>query len=67
MAKNWDVEADYPLNEEQLDDKYSPEGDGEHPFFQRVNWRQAVAQEETLQGYWRWVTTQIWMFADEGE
>lgn len=55
------------LTAEQLDDKYNPEGDGEHPEFTRANWREAVEEETTISGYWRWVEWQIetWEQNDE--
>lgn len=42
-----------------LDDKYNPEGDGEHPVISRQEWRDAVAQQDTISGYWDWLTSQI--------
>ena len=48
-------ERDFRLNAEQLDDKYNPEGEGEHPVFTRWDWTQIVAQRSTLLGYWQWV------------
>lgn len=49
------VAEDRELNGEGLDDKYNPEGDGEHPEWSRFAWRTAVAAEETISGYWDWV------------
>lgn len=43
----------------QLDDKYNPEGDGEHPVISRAEWREAVAQHHTVSGYWDWVAHEI--------
>lgn len=51
--------SDRRLSAEQLDDKYNPDGDGEHPTFTRWDWRQAVAQQSTICGYWLWVEYQI--------
>jgi len=45
---------------DQLDAKYNPDGDGEHPVHTRWDWRQAVAQEATISGYWAWVEQMIW-------
>lgn len=59
------VFGDVSLSPEQLDDKYNPDGDGEHPRFTREAWRQAVVQEETLRGYWDWVAVQVWETATE--
>lgn len=42
-----------------LDDKYNPEGDGEHPVISRQEWREAVAQQETVSGYWDWTAHKI--------
>ena len=50
---------DYHLTAEQLDDKYNPDGGGQHPDFTRHDWRIAVSREETLRGYWDWVHAQI--------
>lgn len=55
-------EEDRGLFPEDLDFKYNPDGDGEHPVFTREDWRQAVSQQETLCGYWLWVTYQIEIF-----
>jgi hypothetical protein len=43
----------------QLDDKYNPEGDGEHPVFVRETWRREVSDENTISGYWDWAAHQI--------
>jgi len=55
---NYDDE-DQTLTSDQLDDKYNPEGDGEHPYHTRLLWREAVDQRDTLCGYWDWVEYQI--------
>lgn len=55
------IDEDYVLTAAQLDDKYNPEGDGEHPVFTRWDWAQVVAQRSTLLGYWDWVEYQIEM------
>ncbi|PMV89753.1 MULTISPECIES: hypothetical protein [unclassified Pseudomonas] len=49
------VSADDELTPSQLDEKYNPDGGGEHPDYTRSDWREAVAQEYTLSGYWEWV------------
>lgn len=56
---------DYDLSAEQLDDKYNPEDDGEHPGFTRWEWRSSVAQEATIAGYWDWVEYQLELEQDE--
>lgn len=50
---------DEGLTAEQLDCKYNPEGDGEHHTYTRWEWRQAVASQSTIAGYWPWVEYQI--------
>lgn len=50
--------ADYDLTPAQLDDKYNPDGDGEHPQYTKQAWRAEVNEEETLLGYWEWVSCQ---------
>ena len=50
---------DGQLSAEELDAKYNPEGDGEDPRYSRWDWRQAVAQESTISGYWVWVEHMI--------
>lgn len=51
--------ADSALSPSELDDKYNPEGGGEHPVFRRAHWRQDVAGELTIKGYWEWVADVI--------
>ncbi|CAB5555712.1 Uncharacterised protein [Stutzerimonas stutzeri] len=50
---------DLELNAEQLDDKYNACGNGEHPMFTRSMWREAVSQQDTLSGYWGWVSHKV--------
>lgn len=50
--------TDRELTPEQLDEKYNPDGVGEHPVFTRALWKKAVADDETFFGYWQWVS---WM------
>ncbi|QCT95511.1 hypothetical protein FEV13_00560 (plasmid) [Stutzerimonas degradans] len=50
---------DSELSAEQLDDKYNSDGSGEHPMFTRQMWREAVANEDTLRGYWPWLVDEI--------
>jgi hypothetical protein len=54
-----DLVEDLSMSVEQLDDKYNPDGDGEHPIITRQQWRVAVNNEETLLGYWSWVAYQL--------
>lgn len=53
------LDMDFILDADQLDDKYNPNGDGEHPVFARDSWRVAVANQDTISGYWDWVEHQI--------
>jgi hypothetical protein len=53
------MEEDCGLPGGALDDKYNPEGDGEHPVISRQMWRQAVEQHETISGYWDWTAHKI--------
>lgn len=46
---------DADLSAEELDEKYNTNGDGEHPKITRKIWREAVAREDTISGYWLWV------------
>lgn len=52
-------QEDFSLSASQLDDKYNPGGGGEHPVYTRDDWRQEVAEENTLRGYWDWVAAQL--------
>lgn len=64
--QDWDGESPCPSDDcpshtlvmepEVLDDLYNPHGGGEHPLFPRDAWRWAVQEEETLSGYWQWVS-----------
>lgn len=50
---------DHHLTGAQLDDKYNPDGDGQHPDIGRSEWRAAVDHQETISGYWDWVAHQL--------
>ena len=52
--------SDEYCSADQLDVKYNPDGDGEHPVHTRWDWIQAVAQRSTISGYWAWVEQMIW-------
>ena len=56
---------DEGLNAEQLKVKYDQSGDGEHPYYFRHRWRNAVLSEATLLGYWEWVARSIWECDDD--
>lgn len=49
------LSQDKNLTAEQLDNKYNPDGDGEHPHVTRFSWMEAVMNQDTLVGYWEWV------------
>lgn len=46
----------YKSKAEELDAEFNEDGDGEHPEYTRAMWREAVADESTLFGYWEWVS-----------
>lgn len=50
---------DASFSAEQLEEKYSPTGGGEHPMFSRLMWREAVANQDTIAGYWGWLMSEI--------
>lgn len=57
---NWMIlQTDRNLTPKTLEAEYSPEGGGEHPVFTRGSWRDEVAADNTLCGYWDWVINRI--------
>ena len=58
---------DFGLSDEQLRDRYDPDGDDDasHPMFSHWEWLQAVAQRSTRSGYWAWVQHKIGQAQDE--
>ena len=52
---------DAALSAEELADKYAGEEGswGQHPIFRRQEWREEVANDDTLQGYWAWVVSKL--------
>ncbi|WKL67374.1 hypothetical protein Q1Z72_01520 [Pseudomonas qingdaonensis] len=50
---------DAGLQSVELEEKYSPVGGGEHPMLTRLMWREAVANDDTISGYWAWVESEI--------
>lgn len=52
---------DAALSAEELADKYAGEDGswGQHPIFRRQEWREEVANDDTLLGYWAWVHHQL--------
>lgn len=47
------------LSADDLDNKYKAQGGGEHPMFSRLMWREAVANQDTITGYWGWVESEL--------
>jgi hypothetical protein len=56
---------DYGLTPKQLDDKYNPDGDGEHSGYPRSGWRFEVREQSTISGYWDWLRHQLQLEEDE--
>lgn len=50
-----DFSSDIGLSSDDLDHKYNFDGDGQHPFYKRDDWRAQVAHQQTISGYWEWV------------
>jgi hypothetical protein len=50
---------DYGLDDDALELKYSPTGDGEHPKITRDDWKQEVENDGTSSGYWSWLAREI--------
>lgn len=59
MSNTPDTTPDHQLSPEQLDGKYNPNGDGEHPRHTRDMWRDWVANEDTLDSYWQWLAFRL--------
>lgn len=53
------VRSEHVLTEVQLNDKYSDGRWGNHPIYPSADWRTEVDNEETRQGYWPWVLSQM--------
>lgn len=58
-AEEFEHGADTELSAEQLDDKYNPNGDGEHPVHTRGAWVDEAFNHHTLRGYWDWVGSEL--------
>lgn len=56
---NKGYEGEHELSVDDLEAKYSPAGGGEHPLYTRLMWREAVANEDTISGYWTWALSEI--------
>lgn len=54
-------ELDADLSVDELAEKYAGKdgGWGQHPVFPRPDWREEVANDDTLLGYWAWVHHQL--------
>ena len=52
---------DAALSAEELADKYAGEDGswGQHPIFRRQEWREELANDDTLRGYWAWVVSKL--------
>jgi hypothetical protein len=52
-----DLGSDLRLSREQLQEKYEAHdsGWGSHPNYTRQDWKYAVANDDSLSGYWEWV------------
>lgn len=50
---------DFGLTAEQIEEKYSPDGDGQHPEYTRSKWVRAVNLDSTIAGYFDWVHHQL--------
>ncbi|MFK1354899.1 hypothetical protein ACIUYZ_01105 [Pseudomonas aeruginosa] len=59
------TDQDIRLSADQLEEKYSPAGGGQHPTFTREDWRNAVETDDTTSGYWSWVNGQIQSLLDD--
>ncbi len=59
------TDQDIHLSADQLEQKYSPAGGGQHPTFTREDWRNAVVADDTTSGYWSWVNGQIQSLLDD--
>lgn len=53
------LEADCRLSGPMLDSKYNQDGDAQHPLYQRSRWREQVSLENTISGYWDWVSHMV--------
>ncbi|MCG3646560.1 MULTISPECIES: hypothetical protein [Pseudomonas] len=59
------TDQDIHLSADQLEEKYSPAGGGQHPTFTREDWRVAVTADDTISGYWSWVHGEIQSLLDD--
>lgn len=59
------TDHDIRLTADQLEQKYSPAGGGQHPTFTRADWRVVVENDDTISGYWAWVQGEIQSLVDD--
>lgn len=50
---------DYDLSADDLEEKCSPDGEGQHPGYTLHAWREHVKCRFTLAGYWDWVRFEL--------
>jgi hypothetical protein len=51
---------DYGLTADELEEKFSPNGDGENPAYTREAWREQVQSQSTSASYWDWMESEIY-------
>lgn len=59
--------SDAKLSVEQLDEKYNPDGEGEHYQFTSEQWREEVSQNQTVSDYWTWLKHVLVTEAEQDE
>lgn len=52
------LDDDKVLSANEIKAKYAEDGE-EHPVFYRVDWRNDVAMQYTILGYWQWLVEKI--------
>lgn len=45
-----------PMEPDVLEGLYNLDGYGEHPLYPLHTWRDQVADQDTVSGYWQWVS-----------
>lgn len=59
VTRGYPWAPDIGLTAAELDAKYNPHGDGEHPDFPREDWREMVRMQDTALGYWAWLADHL--------